>query len=217
MDAAELQFAWRGWILGGLFLILGWIRFLSDRDLAPVWLALAFSGAAYRLFAGRHIGGHSNALRMGGEEIAVSGPYLLGRHPLYLGNILTAAGLILFANCLPYWGAGILFFLVCVHHDLLARAEERFLSASRGESYRRYLDATSRWLGPPARLGGPSASLTLDGAIRRQGWGGAIRRQGWGGAIRRQGWGGAIRRQGGNLGKTAAAVLALWALAAIRP
>ena len=158
--------------------------------MVPEWLVLVLSGAAYRLFAGRHIGGHSNAMRMGGDVVAVSGPYLLGRHPLYLANVLTAAGLILFANCLPHWAEGLLFLLVCMHHDLLARAEERFLSATHGETYRRYLDATSRWVGPPARFGGPSASLS---------------------------WGGAIRRQGGNLGKTAAAVLILWILATIRP
>ncbi len=197
-DAAAIHFAWRGWILGVLFLILGWARFQSDRELLPYWLALALSGAAYRLYAGRSIGGHSNSLRMGGDSIAVSGPYVLGRHPLYLANVLTAAGLLLFANCLAPWEAGLLFALVCAHHARLARAEERFLSASRGEPYRHYLETSARWLGMPGRK------------PRRAGQGGSGERE-----SPSDPWSEAIRRQGGNLGKTVGAILILWALAAV--
>jgi protein-S-isoprenylcysteine O-methyltransferase Ste14 len=188
------QFAWRGWILGMPFLALAWVRHGSHRELAPAWLLLAASGAAYRLYAGGYIAGHSNSSRMGGEELAISGPYLLGRHPLYLANVVTAAGLILFANCLPLWGAGLLFAWVCAHHASLAIAEERFLAEAHGEPYLRYLRATSRWLGLPRRYPAANGAPIHTGPIP-----------------------GALRRQGGNLGKTAAAALILWALAGIHP
>lgn len=201
--AGAVQYAWRGWILGAFFLLLGWARSHSNQDLEPYWLALAFSGAAYRLYAGRYIGGHSNHLSMGGDAIAVSGPYILGRHPLYLANVLTAAGLILFANCLGPWGAAGLFTLVCAHHSLLARAEERFLSESRGDAYLGYLEVTSRWLGLPGRNRRRIGAVGSDADHTE--------------ASAPTSWSGSIRRQGGNLGKTMSAILILWALASIHP
>ncbi|MEO6098135.1 MAG: hypothetical protein ABIW76_21700, partial [Fibrobacteria bacterium] len=97
---------------------------------------------------------------------------------------------VLFANCLPAWGATALILLAALHHSLLARAEERFLSRTRGEAYQEYLRATPRWFGAPRRQGASRLSTSSKSGDTRTAW----------------------KRQGGNLGKTAICVLALWAL-----
>lgn len=204
--ARELQYAWRGWILALLFAALAFARYRSGEDVRPAWLTLILIGAGYRLYTGRYMAGHSNGLTMSGETLALGGPYRIGRHPLYLANLLTAAGLILFANCLPAWGAAALFLAAFAHHDLLARAEEGFLAGSRGEKYARYLGSTPRWLG--VRVKGDAPGLAAAEPANPDGAGDACQAAGLGRA-----W----ARQAANLGKTGAAVLILWALAGLRP
>jgi protein-S-isoprenylcysteine O-methyltransferase Ste14 len=184
----ELLFAWRGWVLAACFAVVAVARAQSDAPLRPEALLLAGAGALWRLHAGRHIGGHSNGLRMGADVLATGGPYALGRHPLYLSNLAVAAGLILFANCLPAWAMAGLFGAVCLHHALLARAEERRLVAVHGEAYRRYMEVTPRWVGLPRPRGAGAGSAPA-------------------------GFGAALRRQGGNLAKALAMFLAVWGLA----
>lgn len=193
---ASLQYAWRGWILGALFAALAWARWQSQAPLAPSALLLVAAGSAFRLHAGRFIPGHSNSLALAGATLALRGPYRYGRHPLYLSNLAVIGGLILFAGCLPLWGACALFFLAAVHHAALARTEEAFLARVGGKAYADYLRATPRWLGLP-RNGNGEAS-TEAGAHAA-----AV------GDPLRASW----RRQGGNLGKSLACALILWALA----
>jgi protein-S-isoprenylcysteine O-methyltransferase Ste14 len=182
----ELHFAWRGGILLVVLLLLGAARAVSDAPLRTPWLVLVVLGMAWRLFAGRHISAHSNGSRLGAAPLATGGPYALGRHPLYLSNLVTSAGLLLFANCLPPWGAALFLAALWIHHDLLARAEERHLADLHGEAYLGYMRATPRWLGLPRRAGALSGG---------------------------DGLGAAMRRQGGNLARTAVSVLLIWGLA----
>lgn len=182
----EAYYACRGWILGACFAFLAYARLLSDREVAPAGLALVAAGLGYRLHAGRYIQAHSNHLRWSAGPLATGGPYGLGRHPLYLANLLVALGLVWFAHCLPAWAGSLLMAGIFFHHALLAGAEERFLEARLGEPYARYRESTSRWLGFPRP--GPTGSEPEGLWI-------------------------AWRRQGGNLAKTGAAVLLLWGLA----
>lgn len=187
---ASLQYAWRGWILFALFAVLAWVRWHSRAPLVPAALLLVAAGSAYRLYAGRFIPGHSNSVALAGSILAVRGPYRFGRHPLYLSNLAVIGGLILFAGCLPLWGACALFVPAVVHHGALARTEEGFLTRAWGQAYVGYLRATPRWLGIP-RVSHGGASAAVGGDPLRASW----------------------SRQGGNLGKTLACVLILWALA----
>ncbi len=175
------------------------MRWRSHAPLVPAGLVLVAIGAAYRIYAGRFIPGHSNFLRLSGETLALYGPYLIGRHPLYLSNLATIAGLIVFANCLLHWGAALLMGIAFIHHEILARAEERYLALAWGDVYLSYMRVTPRWLGFPRRdaFGNPSPEPV---ASRKA-------------AAPAQTW----TRQGLNLGKTAGCVLSLWFLALIRP
>jgi protein-S-isoprenylcysteine O-methyltransferase Ste14 len=192
---ASFQYAWRGWILGALFAALAWARWHSQAPLVPAALLLVAAGSAYRLHAGRFIPGHSNSLALAGASLALRGPYRFGRHPLYLSNLAVIAGLILFAGCLPLWGAGALFLLAAVHHAALARTEEGFLTRAWGQAYADYLRTTPRWLGIPR-----NGDAAREGAATPAAVGGDALRASW-------------MRQGGNLGKTLVCVIVLWALA----
>jgi protein-S-isoprenylcysteine O-methyltransferase Ste14 len=187
----DLLFAWRGWVLAACFAVVAAARVSSVAPLRPEALVLAGLGLVWRLQAGRFISGHSNGLRIEAGPLATGGPYAFGRHPLYLSNLATAAGLILFANCLPVWAMAALFAGACAHHALLARAEERRLLSAHGDAYLGYMRVTPRWLGIPGR-GASGAGKAAAGDA---------------------GLGAALRRQGGNLGKTLAMFLAVWGLA----
>jgi protein-S-isoprenylcysteine O-methyltransferase Ste14 len=183
----DLLFALRGGVLGGLFLLVALARYGSEQPVLPEALVLLGLGAALRLWAGREIGSHSNGLRMEGPVLAVGGPYAFARHPLYLSNILAAAGLLFFANALPAPGAFAILAVVLLHHVLLARAEEERLGALHGEAWRVYREVTPRWLGIPR-----GTRVAMAGPDRT--------------------WSGALRRQGLNLIKPPLAALVLWAL-----
>lgn len=185
---ADRHFALRGSILGFLFLLLCLARAFSDRPLRPEALALLALAAAWRLWAGRAIGAHSNGLRMEGPVLAVHGPYAWGRHPLYHSNILAAAGLLLFANALTALAAMVFLAVVFVHHAFLARWEEERMASLHGESWRVYREVTPRWIGlPRKRVTDPSATEVPS-------------------------WAGAFRRQGFNLAKPGLGALILWAV-----
>ncbi len=184
------QYTWRGWILAGFLLILAWMRWHSDRELLPLWLLLSLAGSLWRVYAGRYIDSHSNSLRLAGNSLAVAGPYRIGRHPLYLANILAGTGLVLYSNCLPVWAAGFMIIFLAAHHAGLATTEERFMTKTWGPSYQSYLMKTSRWIGIPKTL--PRHEVAEGSGIPIPGvW----------------------RRQGPNVVKTAAAAVLLWALA----
>jgi protein-S-isoprenylcysteine O-methyltransferase Ste14 len=187
-----VHFAWRGRILAGMLALLAVARLLSDAPLRSEGLVLVGLGALYRLHAGRYIAAHSNGLAMAAGPLALAGPYAIGRHPLYLSNIVTSAGLVLFANCLPVWGMALLLAAVCIHHDLLARAEESHLASAHGERYLGYMQVTPRWLGIPRRESILANGFRPDPIP--------------------EGVPSSLRRQGGNLVRTGISTLLLWGL-----
>lgn len=225
MSGSDRQFAWRGAIMAGFFVILAAARSLSDAPLQPGGLLLVALAMAFRIEAGRHIGPHSNGGRMEGGGLATGGPYAYSRHPLYLSNLAAAAGLLVFANCLPPWGMASLFLAAGIHHLSLARAEEAHLLGVHGDAYRSYMQVTPRWLGLPRRGGSAVAGAAgrggVAGAAGGPGTEAAAEAPGTGGATGIIGAGGparaalaeAWRRQGANLAKTGGAALCLWVLA----
>jgi protein-S-isoprenylcysteine O-methyltransferase Ste14 len=200
LKASDLHFAWRGWLLALLFLALAYARFRSSQSLNYFGLLPIAAGAAYRIHAGRFIPSHSNGARVSGEVLVTGGPYRYGRHPLYLSNLLVILGLILFANCLPKAIGAALFLAAFLHHDRLARLEERHLAGLWGSAYAGYMRVTPRWLGlPRARRGGgaePEAAFTPVPFVDNLP--------------------GSWSRQGPNLFKAAFCAALLWILASVR-
>lgn len=177
--------------MASLFSALALARARSSAPVEPAGLIVLAVGAWYRFHTGRFIPGHSNLKRLAGDALAFGGPYRFGRHPLYLSNLIGVAGLILFANCLPWWGAMALFAVACWHHAVLAGAEERYLASTWGEAYLGYLRVTPKWLGRPRP--GTRAASTAESrpAGLAQAW----------------------QRQGANLLNCAASAFVLWLLA----
>jgi protein-S-isoprenylcysteine O-methyltransferase Ste14 len=172
----NVWFAARGWILAALFLVVLVARVLADtRDapLRPEWLIYVGAALLLRLWAGAHLGAHGNAARAEAPRLVRTGPYRLSRNPLYVSNILAAAGLVLFANALPMAIAVLLIIAVIIHHIVLVLHEERTLRALHGREYAEYAANTPRWYGLPRPRSGnetkDAVRASLATALARQG------------------------------------------------
>jgi isoprenylcysteine carboxyl methyltransferase (ICMT) family protein YpbQ len=74
------------------------------------------------------------------DNLNIKGLYSVCRHPLYLGNILLALGVMLFTKSLMFAAAGT-FAYVLVYERIIA-AEEQFLVGKFGDAYRQWTTRT---------------------------------------------------------------------------
>jgi protein-S-isoprenylcysteine O-methyltransferase Ste14 len=128
------------------------LTFLFFRPLspAPAWtfvgVAVAFLGEGLRLasvgFAGSGTSGRESFLKA--DSLNTTGLYSLARNPLYWGNILIFAGLLVaFAN--PWAPALFVAFLFMQYHFIVL-AEESYLREQHGRAYQEYCGRVRRWL-----------------------------------------------------------------------
>jgi protein-S-isoprenylcysteine O-methyltransferase Ste14 len=188
--ATDFEFLNRFWLIGGIF-FLGFSCYSLDRLNACEALARLILGQAIAtdspsldrleriiLIAGTLLAVLAALIRswavaylrssvvhdanIHSDRLVADGPYRYLRNPLYFGNILLALGMGLLASRIGYLliVAGMTLF----NYRLILR-EEADLLQSRGESYRRYLDAVPR-LFPflrPRVPAGPGIPNWLDG------------------------------------------------------
>jgi len=200
LSFGSVLFSRRGWFLAVPGLIVLVARALTpagDAPLRPEWLIYVAAAAALRLWSGAHLGDHGNDAQARAPRLARTGPYRFSRNPLYIANILAAAGLILFANALPVAVALTLIILVIAHHIVLVHHEEKTLLALHGDAYERYRREVPRWYG----LMRPHA--TRQSARAEEGGGVTLQ------AL--------LRRQGRNVGYLAVCVLAIWVASRLGP
>jgi len=188
-QATKAEFENRFWVIGGVFGI-GFSLYVLDHVNAAVALTGLIVGPAgmdtqraYQVVRGIFAAGslavaaaallrswaedylhssvvHDSALHS--ENLVADGPYRYVRNPLYLGNILMAAGLGTMAS-----RAGFFFIpigMTLVVYRLILR-EEAGLAESQGAGFRRYCDAVPRLL-PALRPGVPASGTRpnwLDG------------------------------------------------------
>ncbi len=151
-------FLLRGWILAAfcLFAILG-RHYFERQHQNWAWLLIVI-GLGLRLHCGRFIGSHSNGDTVTVVLLSQNGPYHYSRHPLYLSNMISIVGLILWAN--PF--APIFNLCLCLaiffHHEILIRHEEDYLLSQDHLNYQNYRSQVFRWLG---RAQNKSTSLQL--------------------------------------------------------
>ncbi len=82
------------------------------------------------------------------EALAIDPPYSLVRNPIYLSDLIAAAGLSL---CMPW--PGILYpALMSLHYRQLIRWEEASLGSTHGDTYHEFLRSTPRLLPTPASV-----------------------------------------------------------------
>jgi protein-S-isoprenylcysteine O-methyltransferase Ste14 len=144
-------FRWRGQLpllMLPLFL-LGLLDARLPNPVPPavhVWqvaaLAIALSGLLIRVVAvGTAPTGTSerSTTNPRASELRTSGLYSVVRHPLYLGNTLTAIG---FACFTAVWYLPVIVALIGVlYHERIAAREEVFLEGRFGEAFLRWADA----------------------------------------------------------------------------
>jgi uncharacterized low-complexity protein len=122
-------FRWRGVIGVAAFGVLFWLaRPTFGSCFAGVPLLLA--GLAVRFWASGYIGIEGRAREIGASRRIVSGPYRLLRHPLYVGNFLLVAGMLVALRPALWLGAVVMAGFV-VEYAVIMVEEERYLSARR--------------------------------------------------------------------------------------
>lgn len=104
--------------------------------LLGVVLRAAVVGIAYIKRGGRN-------KRIAADRLVTEGMFAHNRNPLYVGNLLIVAGILLIANNPWFYLFGGVFFVVS--YSAMVAAEERFLSAKFGDAYAAYCRRVPRW------------------------------------------------------------------------
>lgn len=114
---------------------------LMHEYIETLGLTLVMVGISGRLWATLYIGGRKSAM------VVSTGPYSITRNPLYLFSSIAAAGV--GAQTGSYVVACLSFVLCAAFFHVVARREERFLSAKLGDEYLSYLRRVPRFLPNP--------------------------------------------------------------------
>ncbi len=100
---------------------------------------LLLIGEFIRIWAVSHAGGATRTRDVGAPYLCTSGPYSRVRNPLYIGNLMIFAGIVLIAGSpnLPVMlGVTVTFFIV--QYSLIVSLEEETLVNLFGEDYETY-------------------------------------------------------------------------------
>lgn len=155
----EFLFRWRGELaIPFLFGVIALGRPTATTFLAG--LAVTALGELVRLSALRHIGPKSRRTRRTGSHGVIrSGPYAWTRNPLYLGNLIMVAGVLVALNQPIALAIGVP--LVAIYYRVIVGAEEKSLEAEFGDEYRRYLAEVPRLFPRPPREASAAPGYTF--------------------------------------------------------
>jgi protein-S-isoprenylcysteine O-methyltransferase Ste14 len=155
-------YPYRGWVMGLAAFWLVFARAFSDTGLQPWGLVGVAVGIALRAWAGLHIGEHTNGHVAEAPTLCVTGPYAHMRHPLYVSNCTIAAGLLVFAQALPWDWSFVLWLGIVLFYATLGAYEESVLIQRFGEDHTRYRNHVGllRARSPMARLDDPATSVS---------------------------------------------------------
>lgn len=77
------------------------------------------------------------------DGLVTSGFFAASRNPLYVGNLLILAGLLIIWNAPAMYLVGVPFFLLC--YRAIVAAEEAYLGAKYGAEFDAYCESVPRW------------------------------------------------------------------------
>jgi len=173
MYASNIEYRLRGLIIAAIVVVGFWAPWVSELDFGKrvsllEWLALEISrtgilrfmyatpavittgavlaglGVFWRVWGTAYLGpDRVNSSRMLGDALLIAGPYRYVRNPLFLGTWCMLAAI---AFLMPPTGALFALPLLTIFLIRLILAEEKFLAAELGESYRIYAASTPRLL-----------------------------------------------------------------------
>ncbi len=134
-------------------------------------LALTITGEAIRMASVAHIGSRSRTRSGDVGMLVTTGPYARCRNPLYLGNVLLAAGLALGVGVPAL--AAVTVGVVALQYVFIVAWEESRLARVHGQAYGTYVTAVPRFLPRPGRRGAPPAAPETTSQNRR--WSAVLR------------------------------------------
>jgi protein-S-isoprenylcysteine O-methyltransferase Ste14 len=112
-----------------------------------VWLvsiAIILFGFGIRLWATKHIGRRMLWMKKKGKQLIRMGPYAYVRNPLYIANIIIAAGFSILSKTFWFVPFSTLYFFLVYHFVILY--EENRLLKKWGDEYQAYRDEVPRWI-----------------------------------------------------------------------
>lgn len=113
-----------------------WLNASNEIILILLALGLSISGIVIRAYTiGTTPAGTSgrNTEAQVAEQLNSTGIYSVVRHPLYLGNYLMWAGLLVYTG--HFWFVGIISLVYWIYYERIMFAEERFLEKKFGQAY----------------------------------------------------------------------------------
>lgn len=142
MTAPKLVYQYRG-VLVSLPLVFAAVCFYHEVEdywlIWPLGVTTFVFGLLLRIWARQHCTYRQEITK----HLAASGPYLLVRNPLYIGNTLMCLGAVVLSELL--WLVPITLLNCVLVYALTVRHEEERLSLRYGEAYRRYMLEVPRW------------------------------------------------------------------------
>ena len=138
MDIRNLLFKYRSYTPIPLGLMIIYFARPGNAYLI-LGIPLLLMGETIRIWAVSYAGGQTRTRRVGARALCSSGPFAFVRNPLYLGNTLMYAGIVLIAGSANVWlmvATTFLFFLI--QYSLIISLEEETLTLLFGEEYEEY-------------------------------------------------------------------------------
>lgn len=164
MDIRDFFFRNRGYIPIPLAIII--LTFASLKiELLPIGVILVVTGELLRLNGVRYAGGETRTLKVGASALCSSGPFAYLRNPLYLGNVIIYAGMVLIAGGEFVWillPVTLTFFFL--EYGLIISLEEDTLRKKFNEEYGEYLSMVPRLIPrvSPWKGGSETVPMTIE-------------------------------------------------------
>jgi protein-S-isoprenylcysteine O-methyltransferase Ste14 len=134
----------------------------ADRwlDLAGLLICLAGQGFRAAVVGLAYIKRGGVDKRIFAAKLVQEGMFAVSRNPLYVGNIVVLAGVLLIHNNPWAYPIGAAFFLVS--YRAIVAAEERYLEGQFGAVYRGYCRRVNRWWPSPGRIAQATAGMSFN-------------------------------------------------------
>ena len=164
MDIRDFFFRNRGYIPIPLAIII--LTFASLKiELLPIGVILVVTGELLRLNGVRYAGSETRTLKVGASALCSSGPFAYLRNPLYLGNVIIYAGMVLIAGGEFVWillPVTLTFFFL--EYGLIISLEEETLRKKFNEEYGEYLSMVPRLIPrvTPWKGGSETVPMTIE-------------------------------------------------------
>ena len=170
MDIRDFFFRNRGYIPIPLAIII--LTFASIKiELLSIGVILVVMGELLRLNGVRYAGGETRTLKVGASVLCSSGPFAYLRNPLYLGNVIIYAGMVLIAGGEFVWillPTTLTFFFL--EYGLIISLEEETLRKKFNEDYGEYLSMVPRLIPrvTPWKGGSETVPMTIEKTLRTE-------------------------------------------------